>query len=506
MALKTLIIRPWMTISSRQSGYFTISPPLGAGYVAAALEKDGHEVGILDIAAEGWDNITVSALHPDLRDEGLSDEGIRDRVLDFKPDIVGISNSSTPQFHNTLRAASLVKEVLPSCPVLVGGVHPSSVPKECIAEKTVDFLIHGEGEIAAVELCEALEGKRPIEKVGSLYWKDSEGIRHNPPAQLPDLDTLAPSYHLLPMERYFEAGAMDSTVRGGHGKRWSPIISSRGCPYKCSFCSVHLVEGRKWRGRSPEHFVAEMELLHDTYGIRTFTIEDSNFTLDIERAIQICELISKRLPDVTFSLPNGIRADKMPQRFVDALVSSGCSEVTVAIEHGDQAFLDEVIKKKLDLSVVEENVRRVRKAGVPISGFFVLGIPPETKQTLSATRAMILRLAKLGMLPQLNIAMPMPGTEMLDRALSNGYLSRPLNTIDYLPLADMKPLVDSPALTGRDLLIARRHIYFRALLTALLFNPKYFFSFPFIRASLRDLVRPGTILRRLRKILGLLGI
>jgi radical SAM superfamily enzyme YgiQ (UPF0313 family) len=307
------------------------------------------------------------------------------------------------------------------------------------------------------------------------------------------------------MERYFEAAALDTTVRGGHGRRWAPILTSRGCPYRCNFCSVHLLEGRKWRGRPPQHIVAEMEQLHENYGISVFTIEDSNFTFDIKRAVQICELIAQRLPEATFSLPNGIRADRIPQELVDALARANCSEVTVAIEHGDQEFLDSVIKKRLKLKGVVESVRRVRRKGIPVSGFFILGIPPETKQTLWATWKMALKLAKIGMLPQLNIAMPMPGTEMYEHALTNGFIAHPLQATDYLVIAEMRPLIDGPTLSGHSLLRAKTGIYLTALITAFVFNPKYFFTFPFIRSTLRDFSSFRTFKRRLRKILGLLG-
>jgi magnesium-protoporphyrin IX monomethyl ester (oxidative) cyclase len=239
----------------------------------------------------------------------------------------------------------------------------------------------------------------------------------------------------------------------------------------CNFCSVNLVSGRKWRSRSPDNVLNELEYIVKKYGVKHIFFEDDNLTFDTARAEAIFNGIIDRGIDITWETPNGIRADRLTENLVDSMKKSGCSGLTIAVESGDQDFLYNTIKKNMDLKKLESAVNIIRNKGIDLSAFFIIGIPGETEKTVTKTIYFSRKLARKGVRPYFNIAVPLIGTEMYRDAKAKGYLIKEEpEPIDYL-MAMQKPLLRTEDYDPEKLLAWRKNAMLLAALELVIHNP-----------------------------------
>ncbi len=264
------------------------------------------------------------------------------------------------------------------------------------------------------------------------------------------------------MKTYFEAArrARAGRVVSTLGKRWATVITSRGCPYNCIFCTVHQVMGKGWRARSPENVLEEMKQLRTRWEIEHLLIEDDNLTLDKKRAEKLFDLIIKEDLGVTWSTPNGVRADKLDENLIEKMKLAGCARLCVAPESGDQEVVNKIIKKNLNLKMVEKVVRWCKKYKLPVEAFFVIGFPGETKKQIRETLNYAKKLLKLGLEEfSLFLATPFYGTELYKIAKEKGYL-RDIFTEENLKVqfqdVPMVPLIETPEFDAQDLLEYRQ--------------------------------------------------
>ncbi len=498
---RVLLVRTTFKMYRRNMGLLSLSAPLGVAQIAGvARSVSGTHVGVLDCLVEGMDD--WQALGNGFVRIGLADEVIADRIRAFKPDIVGLSNLFTPQVGELHRIARLIKEVDSQIIVVAGGVHPTLFPEETLNNSSIDHVVIGEGELPFKRLLEA----RGLSNghIKGVYNRIHRIREFDPPA---DLDSLPiPAYDLLPMELYGEAARKyDVTTRGGSRRLTASMVTSRGCPYKCNFCSIPGVEGHKWRARSSGRVVDEMEHLASHYGITRFSIEDSNFTLLEQRAIDICEEIRRRRLDVRFNLPNGLRADRMSPRLARAMQRAGCEELTIAVEHGNQDFLNTFIKKMLKLERVPATVDGIVGQSIASTAFFIIGFPNETRALLGDTRDLAWKLARRGCMPQINFAMPYPKTPLEEYAIDNGYLQGRLSDEALLRGSAEGFGWSNTEVEFAELVRWRRAIYVGAAWRMLVNRPLAFFRLPFVRATLSDLLTPGRAALRVRKLVALLN-
>ena len=398
--------------------------PLGLAYIAACLEKDGFQVEILDTIGEGFENRTKLENNKEL--VGLSYCEIRQRINEYKPGLVGISIHFTVRAESAFAIASIVKQINEKTVTIVGGIHPSTYTTECLDNDSVDFVCIGEGEFAMLEMAKSLQqgNMDKAYSINGLAYKRNGKILHNRP-QIPidDLNAIPfPARHLLPMEKYFQASRKFNT--GRHGKKFACIITSRGCPFKCVFCVSYRVMGRKWRYRSPENVVDEIEQLVKEYGIKFFHFEDDNLTFDKKRTERICELIIERKLKIKWDTPNGIRADTIADKNVlSKMKKSGCWYICVAPESGNPYVVKNIIKKNMDLAKVETTVRLCKEIGLKVEAFFVIGMVGETKEQIQDTVSFAARLRKLGVSRcHFHIATPFKGTDIYHAAKQKGFL------------------------------------------------------------------------------------
>lgn len=460
---KIFLILPSLTIESYEPK--SLVCPLGLGYIAAVLEKNYH-VKILDCLAEGFDNETMTAKYITY---GLSLEEIKDRIKDFRPDMVGVSCMFSVQFYNALSVCKIAKEVNQNIITVMGGTHPSSLPKEVLENASVDFVIIGEAEQTIVQLLEAINKDKDFSSIDGLGYKiDGQIFINQKTRYIQDLDKIPfPARHLLPMEVYFK-------INRPHGMnaRYSPntnMITSRGCPARCIFCSIHTVSGRNYRMRSPENVLLEIELLKKNYGIKEIQFEDDNLTFDKQRAKRIFQGLLEKNLDIAWTAPNGVALWALDFELIRLMKKSGCRHLALGIESGEQEVLDKIIKKPLRLEKVKPLVAQMKKVGIRTTSFFVVGFPGENIKQIKTT----LRFALSLPCDDINFffASPYPGTELY-RIAKEKNLLRPDFSLKNLKVSKVNIFPQDITIRKFEILIAKTIVFFR--LKRLLANPLIF--------------------------------
>ena len=260
--------------------------------------------------------------------------------------------------------------------VVVGGPHASSLPLETLADTGADAVVLGEGETTLPDLLADLPALRPVDGVAIAGATSAGECRIEK-----DLDGLAePAWDLAPPATYPVAphGAMVRRTPS------APIVSSRGCAFRCTFCTAPKLHRRSVRFRSPERVVDEIERLARDFGVREIHFEDNNLTARRAHLHGICQEIIRRGIDITWACPNGVRVEHLDTETLALMKKSGCYLLAFGIESGSQHLLDG-IKKDVSLETVLAAVRRAREAGIETQGFFIFGLPGETKETMEQT-------------------------------------------------------------------------------------------------------------------------
>jgi len=228
------------------------------------------------------------------------------------------------------------------------------------------------------------------------------------------------------------------------------MITSRGCPHQCVFCSNHIVMGKKWRGRSPEKVVEEIEELVRTYRIKQIDFFDDNMTLIKKRAENICDLIMEKGIDIEWFVPTGVRADTLDENLLKKMKASGCRGLRFAPESGVQRVVTQIIGKNLNLKDIEKAIVLTKKVGIKVGIFFILGLIGETKQDMEDTIKYAYKLRKLGADNfHFSIATPLYGTELYEQAKSGGFLKEDFSDE---ALARAQPLIETTEFTTDDVL------------------------------------------------------
>lgn len=392
-------------------------PPMGPGYIAALLEREGYDVSIVDSLAMGWKN--HETINEDIIRVGLSFKEITEIIDRYKPDVLGISNLFSRQSLNAYKIAEIAKGLNPKLITVFGGAHPTVCCEDVLSTNFVDYIVLGEGDISFLKLIKYLEGKLQETDIdGIAYKKNGKNVVIQKKEWIDDLDSLPfPARHLMNMDLYFG-------LEASHGqrkcKRFTPIITSRGCPAKCTFCSANKVWGRKFRMRSVENVLSEMRHLKKEFGIQEFMFEDDNTTLDVSRAKELFRRMIEEKLDFAWDTPNGVAAFALDNETLKLMKDSGCYKVNFAIESGNQHHLSKNIRKPLNLKKVPPLVDYARKIGMEVGVFLVVGMPGETEEMVWDSFKFV---ASMGIYnPHVSVATPYPGTELFDMCKEKGYL------------------------------------------------------------------------------------
>jgi radical SAM superfamily enzyme YgiQ (UPF0313 family) len=367
-------------------------------------------------------------------------------VTRFNPDVLGLS-VSTPQLESSLELARYWKAKRPEARIVLGGAHVSALPGDTMRrDDSVDFEIYGEGELTFKELLARLDSGESLDTVKGLAFRRDGEVTVNPPREfIDDLDALPmPAYDLLPMDRY----AIPQQKR----TPFCSIITSRGCPYNCIYCSVKCIHGRRYRTKSPESVVAEMEHLHRRYGIREIMIKDSIFTVDRRRVKQICDAIREKRLDIVWSCNS--RVDLNESEVLASLKSAGCWLVQYGVESGDEGILA-AARRKMKRNDIKAAFELSHAAGLDTHAFFIIGLPGETPRTCDATIefARDLNPTYAGF----SIAIPYPGTQLYQWAKENAtYLES-----DWKQFKMDRAVFETPQFSRADMTAYQKKAYLR---------------------------------------------
>lgn len=398
-------------------------PPLNLMYLAAALEKDSISVKIID---------------DDLYQLGF--EKIASLVSKIDPIIVGIT-ATTATIKKSLSYIKAIKGLLPDIITVIGGPHPTFMPVETLkSEELLDVVVVGEGEQTIVDLFKKYEiyGKSGFADVLGIVYRFNDKIRQNSPRPLiDDLDDLPfPARHLIPFNDY-------KTSRNQAGG----MITSRGCVFSCNYCSSSLIMGKKFRSRSPENVVDELEELVDKYDIGEVAFLDDIFMLNKRRARAIADEIHNRGIDLSFVASS--RVDKVDQDLLKCLKNVGMNTLYCGVESGSQRVLD-LMGKGITLKHAEDAIKVAKDVGVDVMGSFILGYPGETLEEMDQTINFSIKLDPD--YSQFSILTPFPGTPLYYELKEKGLL----NTEDWSKYTVLESVINYDKLGLSDKLVERK--------------------------------------------------
>lgn len=443
MGNKVLLLEPPVII--RHEEFHQCLPPLGLLYIASYLRENGHEVKILDACVEGWMNRIPFEKGWDYK--GLTKEEVKQAVLEFAPDIVGISWKFSRQERAFNIALSSVKESVKNATVVIGGAHPSSNPVDVLKRYDIDYIVLGEGEVTFKKLIDSLNEKESKAKLDGIAFRENgKFVINEKISYIRELDLLPfPARDILPTEKYLNDNLANEFKGDVREYPKSTIITSRGCPERCTFCAIKGIWGRTYRTRSPENVIDEIDEMINKYGIKEVHFLDDNLTLDKKRASGIFDLIIKRGLNFHWRTPNGVSSKTLDPELISKMKQSGCYRLSLGIESGNVKILNKVIKKNLDLENVKQVNRWIKNAGLECEGFFILGMPGENADTIKDT----IRLALEMDLDSAAFfsAQPYPGTELFKLCTEKGYID--IRSSEYL--ATFNPSVDTPFLSKGEL-------------------------------------------------------
>lgn len=417
-----------------------VGPPLGLLLIAGYLRSSawGGSIQIYDarLSAKKYLNKNNELIFGDTDDE------IIESIRSSSADVVGISNMFSSQIERAYAFADLVRSALPKATVVIGGPHVSIFPYEALKHDSIDYAILGEGEIIFTELILALSsGKEPAVD-GILSKKDLENTFHiSNLSHIENLDSLPlPAYDLVDMEKYFHLARKGLSPRHREwGKRPLTLLTSRGCPHVCSFCSIHTIMGFKYRYHSPEYIKNHIEHLVNNYKVDFLHLEDDNLTNLPERYDKIIETISKLDGFKGWDTPNGVRGDTWTLERVENAKKSGCQFLTVAVESAVPEVLDKIIRKNLNLDLVINLMQWCKKVNLRLHAFYIIGFPGETLEQMNLTVKFALRnYWKYGVTPFLQPLIPIPNTPIYKKIIQSQNTEvetkyNQITTVDFNP-------------------------------------------------------------------------
>lgn len=379
------------------SASLTHIPPLGLGYLAAALQKEGLTTDILDAEKLGLDVARTAQ-----------------EILQRRPKTVGFS-MMTCAIYTTMEVICYLRAARPQLPVIIGGAHASALPRQTVRDLDADVAVVGEGDEILPEIVRRfINGSRDFGDLRALAWKSPDGVQHQKGRHrlnnlskypMPDWSLIAPEkYPRKPGQLFY--------------KRWpvSPIIMSRGCDYACSYCSTVLLHGVGMRTKPIHHVLAEIEYLYHRHGVRELHWQDDNFTGSHDYVIKLCHAIADlKLKDLVWKTPVGMRIDELDEEMLDAFFRSGCYQVGFGLESADPDVLAINNKRQGQIDTWYEKLRLCKHYGIETYAYLVVGLPGDTEAAVKATT----RFVRDASLDYIHVSMftPVPGSPYFARYL-----------------------------------------------------------------------------------------
>lgn len=398
--MKTCLINPQITLEERYNPIIKEGAgkqaPLGICYLAAVLKKNNIPVSIIDAEAEN-----------------LISSDILKRLEKLKCDFVGIT-SSTVAFPKSLELANKIKYSNKDIFIAIGGPHVSASPQETLKHDCFDVGVIGEGEYALLELVKALSNKKNYENInGLVIKKNGKIIKTKSREPIENLDEIPyPARELLPDKNLYNPPPMNYLK-----KPVLSIVTSRGCPNKCTFCD-HAVFGSRFRSHSAKRIVDEIKTLIKDFNAKEIYIVDDTFTVDKERVFKFCRLLKKNKINIPWAARPSVNT--VTKKMLKAMKGAGCWYIEIGIETGSSRVLKD-IKKETTLEKIEDTVKYANKIGIMVKGHFIIGHPTDTKESIEQT----IKFAKKIPLTDIvaTIFTPFPNTEAYSQSKKCGRIS-----------------------------------------------------------------------------------
>ena len=391
--MKITLINPSMNLKKlgRFAGLLEPMPCIGLAYIAAALEQHGEDVSVIDMFAEGFGAEKVLSL-----------------VKEIQPDVVGMT-VLTPSEPVCSILTEMIRGVLPNVKIVWGAVHAEVFAKDIILERKADFVVHHDGEETICELMDALKsGETDFSSVDGLSWRATDGtpVTNKERRLLQDLDSLPyPAWHLFPYHKYGLLPFAD------FAKPVLTMTGSRGCPYRCDYCSLINTGGKVYRRRDPIKIVDEYEYLVDRYKVKQIGFVDPIFPLVKKDLKPLCDEIVNRGLDKRCQWLSETRCDRLDKETAELMYYGGCRRVLMGIESGSDILLGNV-NKNITTQKVREGVANAKNAGLQTVGLFMIGMPGETpemtRETVDFSIDLDLDFAKYA------ITVPFPGSKLFE--------------------------------------------------------------------------------------------
>ncbi|MCX5796756.1 MAG: radical SAM protein [Elusimicrobia bacterium] len=397
MKQKILLINPAYSATSNKAINRSAwkAMPMGLLYLAAALERAGHSVRVLDMEASR-----------------LSEVDVKKALAQEKPSLVGVT-AATPMIRQAVRLCRMSKELFPDVKTLLGGVHATILPEEVAAEPDVDIVVRGEGEQTAVELLDALaQGDPNLERIQGIHFKKNGRVVSTPGRPpIADLDSLPfPAWHLMNFGDYQHPL--------GRTQKAASVLTSRGCPSNCTFCS-RGVFGHGYRVRSAQSVLDEIEALYSRFGVKEILFVDDVLTLKRAHIESICKGIIEKGWQLHWATPNGVHVNTLDGELLRLMKKSGCYSLSFGVESGNPETLERIHKRQ-DLEKVREVFRQCRELDIETVAFIIIGFPNEDRSMIDNTLRFLMEIKPD--VADIHTLIPLPGTELYAELDKAGFL------------------------------------------------------------------------------------
>lgn len=409
---KILLISPpgKITVTSEGSRERKLAvPPLGLGYLAANLRNAGYDVEILDCLIEDYYHEQHNGNEIIY---GLDPQNIFQRIADNNPDLIGVSCLFSNRGQEALNICRIAKNAIPGCHVVLGGQHPSGMP-ELILNPDVDYILRGESDNSFIELVKAINHHEDLSKVDGIVLKMGDSYFLGPKTQFPDVKSLPyPAWDLVNITKYWQVGMADYEINTKNQRKFLIMITTRGCPHHCYFCTSRMMSGHKYREREIDDILCEIQLYKDQYGVEEIHFWDDNFFANKKKVKRLLSLLIEKFPDINFQTPSGSEINALDDDIIALLAKAGFKKIFLAVESLDDAIQKDHIDKKVKLSRIPDIVNKCHEYGMIVEGSFMVGFPGETKEQIDTT----FENAKKYDFDRISISIvnPLPGTPLYD--------------------------------------------------------------------------------------------
>lgn len=460
--MKILLLNPSQAYYDGETPFVVF--PLGLGYLASVLKNEGFNLNILDCIGQG--NNLKSSYIPGMYLFGLSFPSILSRIKLISPDVILLPSSFSSQHHVVEKIIKIIRSVNKDIKIILGGNHAASSAEEILMEGFVDFVILGEGEISIVKLLKFLSSKNNKFDIGGVGYKSKgEVIINNEVELVHNLDDIPfPARELFPFKKYVNSSNKHTLFDSG--RRIAEIITSRGCPYSCSYCASKIISGKRWRRRSINNIVDEILLLKKEYFIEEIHFVDDNLNLDKTHFKNLCKTLIKLNINIKWTVPNGINISGLDKNLLKLMKDSGCYALFLPVENINPKIVKVHINKNHDLSHIKKIIAHAKKLDFYLVGFFLIGFYEETFNSVIKN---IWFASSLGIdEAQFSIVSPLPGTKYYEDTLRFN--------IKKKVFSPKSPSFNTKYLSKKKLIFLKNYAYFQFEIFKFFRGPVHYFN------------------------------